>query len=185
MVQFARDIIEKLLLFSRQASHVDQRETWMLAQVVEDGLALFSQSLSHLKVRQQFQPNVRVHVCAGEIQQVLLNLMLNAADAIGPNSAEEILVTIERVQSFGVLRVTDRGPGIAPELLTKIFDPFFTTKSIGQGTGLGLAVCRQIAEAHHGRLEVESKPGEGSRFSLWLPALPEEQAPSAGSRPAE
>ncbi|MFN8612962.1 MAG: HAMP domain-containing sensor histidine kinase [Vulcanimicrobiota bacterium] len=173
MVQFARDIIEKLLLFSRQASHFDQREEWQLAQVVDDGLALFSQSLSHLQLRREVIGNPRARVCAGEIQQVLLNLLLNAADAIGPSSTSEILVSLEELGNQAVLRVADRGPGIAPENLEKIFDPFFTTKPIGQGTGLGLAVCRQIAEAHQGRLEVESQAGLGTRFSLWLPGLSE------------
>jgi signal transduction histidine kinase len=87
------------------------------------------------------------------------------------------------------LSVTDNGVGIAPADLRKIFEPFFSTKSepddAGQGgTGLGLAVCRDIVEAHYGRLRAESRLGEGSTFTIILPACPPPAAASTGQRPA-
>lgn len=100
-----------------------------------------------------------------QIQQVLLNLMLNAIQAI-PKTGW-VRVRVEAQQVFTVVRVADSGRGIAPEHLPNIFRPFFTTK--GQGTGLGLSLARRIVEDHGGRIEVMSALGEGSTFSVWLP----------------
>lgn len=100
-----------------------------------------------------------------QIQQVLLNLMLNAIQAI-PKTGW-VRVRVEAQQAFTVVRVADSGRGIAPEHLPNIFRPFFTTK--GQGTGLGLSLARRIVEDHGGRIEVMSALGEGSTFSVWLP----------------
>ena len=69
------------------------------------------------------------------------------------------------------MRVRDSGAGIDPEHLTRLFDPFFTTKPVGQGTGLGLSVSYSIVGKHHGRLEVESEPGQGATFTVWLPRM--------------
>ena len=68
-----------------------------------------------------------------------------------------------------MIEVADNGHGIPPELLPKIFDPFFTTKEAGKGTGLGLSIAYKIVESHGGRLEVQSTPGSGTRFTLSLP----------------
>lgn len=100
-----------------------------------------------------------------QIQQLLLNLMLNAIQAIG--EAGRIDVILESRNSFAAITVSDTGRGIAPEHLPNIFRPFFTTK--GQGTGLGLSLARRIAEDHGGRIEVVSQPGAGTRFTLLLP----------------
>ncbi len=100
-----------------------------------------------------------------QIQQVLLNLLLNGLQAI--EDAGEVRLTLAREGSFAVLRVSDTGRGISIEDLDRVFRPFFTTK--GQGTGLGLSMARHIVEAHGGRIEVGSSPGQGSEFSVWLP----------------
>jgi two-component system NtrC family sensor kinase len=100
-----------------------------------------------------------------QIQQLLLNLMLNAIQAIG--EAGRIDVIVESRSGFAAITVSDTGRGIAPEHLPNIFRPFFTTK--GQGTGLGLSLARRIAEDHGGRIEVISQPGAGTRFTLLLP----------------
>ena len=72
--------------------------------------------------------------------------------------------------------VADSGKGIAPDVLPKIFDPFFSTKEIGKGTGLGLSISFKIVEQHGGRISVESQPGKGTRFTVWLPAKPPAEA---------
>lgn len=114
----------------------------------------------------------RVRGDAGQLQQVLMNLVVNAFEAT-PAGGRVTTVTapIARDGRPGVaLTVTDTGTGIDPEVMGRIFEAFFTTKSRGQGTGLGLAICRDIAKAHGGELSVESRPGAGATFTLWLPA---------------
>lgn len=100
-----------------------------------------------------------------QIQQVLLNLLLNAIQAIPAEG--RVTVSLEARGGFALITVSDTGRGIAPEHLPSIFRPFFTTK--GQGTGLGLSLARRIVESHGGRLEVTSQLGKGSVFSAWLP----------------
>ena len=100
-----------------------------------------------------------------QIQQVLLNLLLNAIQAIPAEG--RVTVALESRGGFARITVSDTGRGIAPEHLPSIFRPFFTTK--GQGTGLGLSLARRIVESHGGRLEVTSQLGKGSEFTAWLP----------------
>ncbi len=103
----------------------------------------------------------------GMLRQILDNLLTNAVDALGGPGQVEVSTASagERVR----LEVADTGPGIPPEMLVRIFEPFFTTKEAGRGSGLGLAIATSLAEALGGALTVESKPGAGSRFRLWLP----------------
>jgi len=102
---------------------------------------------------------------AAQIQQVMLNLLLNALQAIP--GAGSIRVAVEQRGDDVVITVADSGRGIAPDNLASIFRPFFTTK--GQGTGLGLSLARRIIEDHGGRIEVESQPGAGTKFTVQLP----------------
>jgi len=103
-----------------------------------------------------------------QIHQVLLNLLLNALQAIDKDG--KIAVTIRQQGKTAVIEVADNGRGIAPEHLPNIFRPFYTTK--GEGTGLGLSLARRIVEEHHGRLDVTSTPGKGSSFAVVLPLQP-------------
>lgn len=103
----------------------------------------------------------------GHLNQVFLNLLLNAAQAMERRGAITLQTRREGVQI--VVRVTDTGSGIPPEILTRVFDPFYTTRDVGQGTGLGLTVSRDIVRAHGGRIEVQSEIGKGSTFSVFLP----------------
>jgi len=110
-----------------------------------------------------------------QIQQVLLNLLLNAIQAIP--SEGRVTVALESRGGFAHITVSDTGRGIAPEHLPSIFRPFFTTK--GQGTGLGLSLARRIVESHGGRLEVASQLGKGSEFSAWLPLRRPAESPTS------
>ncbi len=101
----------------------------------------------------------------GQIQQVLLNLLINSIQAM--NGHGSVAVTLAQEGDQVLARVKDTGQGIAPKDLDKLFRPFFTTK--GHGTGLGLSLARRIVENHGGRIEVESVPGEGTEFKVWLP----------------
>ncbi|WP_224245956.1 sensor histidine kinase [Hyalangium gracile] len=128
-------------------------------------------------------PLVRAN--ATRLGQVLLNLIVNGAQAIAPGDMErnEIRVTARLSAPDRVtVDVSDTGCGIPPENLERIFDPFFTTKPVGQGTGLGLAVCLNIIESLGGSITVDSKPGQGTTFHLTLPTLSAElPAPPSGT----
>ena len=100
-----------------------------------------------------------------QIHQVLLNLLLNAVQAI--DTSGSVRVEICTLEEDAAISVTDTGRGIAPEHLPNIFRPFYTTK--GNGTGLGLSLARRIVEEHHGRIEVTSEVGKGTKFVLILP----------------
>jgi len=113
---------------------------------------------------------------AGALSQVLLNLLKNAAEAM-EGAGGSISVDICEQDGEVRVRVRDDGPGIESEVLERLFEPFFTTKEAGRGSGLGLSMCRRIADAHGGRLEVETVLGEGSCFTLSLPAGPSLEAP--------
>ena len=105
-----------------------------------------------------------------QLSQLLLNLVMNAFQAIGNNEGR-ITVSTELVGDDVVFSVADNGPGMSRETMEKIFDPFFTTKEAGAGTGLGLAIVHQAAEDHHGRIEVESEEGRGCIFKVYIPQL--------------
>ena len=100
-----------------------------------------------------------------QIHQVLLNILLNAIQAVSREG--KIVVSLDRRDHYAAISIADNGPGIPPETLKNIFRPFFTTK--GHGTGLGLSLARRIVEDHAGRIEVTSKPGEGTTFVVLLP----------------
>ena len=120
-------------------------------------------------------------ITANEIQlnQMLLNLILNGFQAMGEGEGRmEISSSFDA--DFIHLQVADTGCGIAPENLERIFEPFFTTKESGKGTGLGLAIVAQVVEDHGGRIRVDSRPGEGTTFHIFLPRNPGEQTEGEG-----
>mgnify|MGYP004447779289 FL=1 len=117
-----------------------------------------------------------------QLSQLLLNLIINAFQAIGDEDGEVTVATeaadvkegsIEELQGgkYVVFRVSDNGPGMSEEIMAQIFDPFFTTKESGAGTGLGLAIANQAAEEHGGKIEVESQPGVGTSFRIYIPEM--------------
>jgi len=110
-------------------------------------------------------PLVECH--QSEINQVLMNLLINAGQAIEHRGSIVIATGAENGEAW--ISIADTGGGIVPEALQRIFEPFYTTKPIGRGTGLGLAIAYSIVAKHHGRIEVDSGPGVGSAFRLVLP----------------
>jgi two-component system, NtrC family, sensor kinase len=115
-------------------------------------------------------------VCdAGQIQQVILILLVNAAEALGKDG--RIAIQTKIAGGTVEIRVRDNGPGIPDEVMPKIFEPFFTTKEEQQRTGLGLAVARSIVEQHGGEIEVQSKKGAGTEFLVSLPVGQAELVP--------
>jgi PAS domain S-box-containing protein len=109
----------------------------------------------------------RIECNLGKINQVFLNLLTNAVQALRDKGTIRV---VTRAAEGGVeVRVIDDGPGIPIGIQKRIFDPFFTTKPVGEGTGLGLSISRKIIEAHHGTLSLDSAPGKGTEFRIWLP----------------
>ncbi|MEK7742599.1 MAG: ATP-binding protein, partial [Nitrospirota bacterium] len=108
---------------------------------------------------------------ASQIQQVFLNMIINAADAMEGKGSFTITTqkVIDDGKSFAEVIFTDTGHGISEENLPKLFEPFFTTKPVGKGTGLGLAVSHGIIQDHGGKMLVRSKSGEGTSFFVRLP----------------
>ena len=118
----------------------------------------------------------RVRLGQRHLVQVLMNLLLNAADAVEgavPPRRAHIVVSAREVEGGVRLEVEDNGPGIPPEVLPRLFEPFFTTKPSGKGTGLGLALCREYVSRAGGMLQAENRAEGGARFVLVLPAMPE------------
>jgi PAS domain S-box-containing protein len=179
-----RDVVRGLKSFSRP-DEGEQAPT-DLAAVVESALALTRHDLRHrARVTTRFEPAPAVLASGRRLEQVFVNLLVNAAQAIpeGRPEANEVAVSVA-VGCTGevVAEVRDTGAGMTPEVRTHLFEPFFTTKPVGSGTGLGLAICHGIVAAHGGRIEVESAPGGGSVFRVVLPALTGHAAPRAPAR---
>jgi two-component system NtrC family sensor kinase len=122
-----------------------------------------------VRVRNDGSPDVLAS--EGQLQQVVVNLVSNAAHAVPSGRRGEISIRIGRVDPDGAfLEVMDNGAGIEPDVMQRIFDPFFTTRDVGKGMGLGLPVCHAIVSAHGGTLRAVSAPGIGSTFRMELPA---------------
>lgn len=163
-----RDIVRGLLDFARHTEFRMAKDD--VNEVIDETLALFRQHMESSGI------DVQVHYAtdlpfllldAGRMKQVFLNLITNATHAMPRGGT--LTVTSKRVGDEVAVRVADTGEGISAEHLSRIFDPFFTTKPVGQGTGLGLSVSQSIVQDHGGRIEVASRPGEGSTFTVWLP----------------
>ncbi len=179
-------IIRDLLEFSRPAR--EGEETADLRRAVESSLKLLRPQAKFARVTTEVvwelesdagtdEPSVAVHINEGRLQQILVNLLVNAADALDGHGHIRLVVVCEvrRVR----LSVIDNGPGISADEQRRIFDPFYTTKEPGKGTGLGLAICYSLISAYGGRLTVESSPGEGARFhiDLWRPEYSPDGSP--------
>jgi signal transduction histidine kinase len=170
--QRAATIINSMLGFARNTS--TQREATDIAGIVEEVLVLCEKDLSkhRIQVEKKYHGRPVAEVVPAQIEQVLLNLIINARQAM-PRGGRLLLEVRENPRTRLVeLKVADTGVGIPPERLRLIFEPFYTTKepdaSGHGGTGLGLSVCRQIIEQHNGRIRVESLVGKGSTFTVKL-----------------
>jgi signal transduction histidine kinase len=103
------------------------------------------------------------------LQQVLLNLFMNSIQAMENGGELKVAICPAETPAEARIDISDTGPGIAPEHINQVFDPFFTTKKVGVGTGLGLSVSYNIIKKNGGRMEVNSRPGQGACFSIFLP----------------
>ncbi len=178
-VQRVAEIVKNLKSFAR--SDTPTLEQHDLNTGLEQMIKMTWNELKyHCTVEKDFGDIPAVHCHPGQINQVLMNMLVNASHAIGEEGGT-IRVATAVVDDMVEVRISDTGKGIEPNVLPRIFDPFFTTKEVGKGTGLGLSISHGIITDHHGRIEVDSTVGEGTTFRIYLPLTGEPvAAPSPG-----
>jgi signal transduction histidine kinase len=170
-----KQIVQDLRTFSR----TDQAELQQVSlnDEIDRTLALIEPRLKGIRVERDYGELPPVRCYAGQLNQVFLNLLMNACDALEGRGTIRIRT---RAEPPGVLLgFEDDGPGMPPEVLSRIFEPFFTTKPVGRGTGLGLSLSHGIVSRHGGAMEVASRLGEGARFAIRLPLEPPQRAEEA------
>lgn len=169
-IERSRSITERLLAYSRKPS--GEHNAIRLDKVAEETISFLSFEIKKAQamVRLQADP-VTVKGSPQELQQVMINLILNALYAMESNPLEQrtVQLIVRDAGAEALVEIVDQGTGITPEQKAQIFEPFYTTKPVGKGTGLGLWVSLQIMEQHKGSLEVDSTPGQGATFRLRLP----------------
>jgi two-component system, NtrC family, sensor kinase len=164
----ASEIVNSLLNFSRTSP--GEFGDLDLNRVAEETVSLVRHQLerSHVRIAMELEPDLPViRGNSGKLQQVFLNLVLNARDAMDGGGTLTIRTSTDHATAR--VEVTDTGQGIPAEHLARIYDPFFTTKAARKGTGLGLAVTYGIVQEHGGSIEVHSQPGAGTTFQLEFP----------------
>ncbi len=168
-----KEIVKNLLAYSRQTS--TKRAYFKLNDVLDDSLRLIRDQklFLHIEVIEDRWPQpLLVHADKNQLCQVLINLIINAIDAMEGKGMLILRTIEERVEGKAVLEVSDNGGGIPQENLSKIFDPFFSTKELGKGTGLGLSMSYGIMEENDGRIFVKETGPQGTTFALELPVVP-------------
>ncbi len=166
----ARDLVQQVLAYGRAAA--PRREPLELAPLIEDVLRTFEGGApAELAIERDLAADVSVVGDAIQLQQVALNLLTNAAQAISPRDGR-IVVRLTTGDQVARLSVEDSGPGMDEATRARVFEPFFTTRPQGVGTGLGLAIVQGIVAAHGGQVHVKSAPGQGTTFEVLLPLRP-------------
>jgi signal transduction histidine kinase len=177
----AAEIVDNMLHFSRKSE--SHKEAVDLAELLNKAVSLAAHDydlkkkydFQRIHIDREFQTDVGAVPCvATEIEQVVLNLLRNAAQAMAERENDSTSARIDlrlyRRDGMAVIEVEDNGPGIDPQKLKRVFEPFFSTKEVGSGTGLGLSVSYFIITNNHGgSLEAGSQPGKGTRFTIRLP----------------
>ena len=174
-------IITHLRTFGRAAPA--SREPVSVKTILAQALSLLQEQLRLRSIE------IRLHLCsedpivmgsAIQLEQVFINLLTNARDAVSHASVKQIIVRSVADAHCVTVTVQDSGPGIPPGLEQRIFDPFFSTKDVGAGTGLGLSITYGILKDHQGSITVESRSGVGATFVVSLPLVGKEKHPKAG-----
>jgi len=177
----AAQIVKSMLDFGRSSKNSDI-EHCDINEILDQTINLVGSDydlnktydFKKVKISRRYGEAKKIYCAKTEIGQVLLNIIKNAAQAMGAtdemDSAPEIIISTEPSHEGVIIRITDNGPGISKDLQQSIFEPFFTTKPVGEGTGLGLSVSYFIITSHHhGQISVDSKPGKGTTFIIHLP----------------
>jgi signal transduction histidine kinase len=164
-----RKIVRDLRVFARGDD--DVRQPVDLHEELESSLTLLGHLLKdRVEVARKYGDLPTVECVRSQIDQVLLNILANAAQGIEGRGT--ITIETRGEEGWAVVAIGDTGPGIAPDVLGRVFDPFFTTKPVGEGTGLGLSISYEIVKKHGGEIRVDSRPGAGAMFTVRLPLGP-------------
>ena len=165
-IQRVQDIILNLKSFVRVGE--SKRVEADINEGIESTLKIVWNELKYkCQVHKNLKSLPRIPCYPGQLNQVFMNLLVNAAQSI-PESGN-IHISSESDGQCITVRVADTGTGIQPDVIGKIFDPFFTTKGVGKGTGLGLSISHGIIQKHGGRIDVKSEVGKGTVFTIRLP----------------
>jgi two-component system NtrC family sensor kinase len=173
--------MEKIVGDLKDLSRAEPDDDWALADLhlgLDSTLNIVNNEIKYKAiVKREYGDLPRVECRSSQLNQVFMNLLVNASQAITERGVIRVVTGVEGSEVW--IDIIDNGAGIAPELMARIFDPFFTTKPIGTGTGLGLSLSYRIVQRHRGRIEVDSEPGRGTRFRVWLPIRQQPTKPVA------
>lgn len=173
--QRVSDILRRMLTFARQ--YKPERKYLDINEILENtiGIRAYTMETSNIHVTRQLEPELPMTMIdGGQIQQVFLNIIINAEQSMKlAHNNGNLIVKTEKVNGTINISFKDDGPGISREDLQQIFDPFFSTKEVGQGTGLGLSICHGIISEHGGGIYAESELGSGTTFTVELPIIAE------------
>ena len=164
-----KDIVKNLLFFAR--TDADQLSEVDLLLAVEIALKLLGPKLKNVLVTQNLQPVPKIIFNSGELNQVLINILVNAIQACEymTNHTSKIGVDLTQVNDEILLNVTDNGCGMSEEVQQRIFDAFYTTKPVGTGTGIGMSIVLQILEQHDAKIVVKSELNKGTSIQIYFP----------------
>jgi signal transduction histidine kinase len=168
----SRDLVNQILAFSRKEEEEKRRQEPVdLGAVLHEAMQLMRATLpASIRLEEQIASVPPIIGDAGQLQQVVVNIVTNAAQAIGRAQGRIAACLAEEAAGAQLrLSIADTGCGMDEATLARIFEPFFTTKRVGEGTGLGLSVAHGIIKDHGGRIDVASQPGKGTRFDIVLP----------------
>ncbi len=195
----AEDLVRNLLAFARKQTV--KRVTLNAGEMVSEAEVLLRRLVREdVKLETEYGRNLpNVHVDKGQMEMVMMNLVVNARDAMKAQGGGKVMIKAEaltqaqaKAQGWGeapaqgaaLIEVSDTGPGIPPDIMAKVFEPFFTTKAQGEGTGLGLSTVHGIINQAGGHIIITSPPGKGATFSIFLPVWIETEKEKAEPKPA-
>lgn len=169
IVQNASRILISLLTFARKNESV--KAPGDLKKTIEETLTLVQKEMvrHHIQVDSQLDDVREISYDAGQVSQVIMNLMNNARDAIAEQETKKILIRLKEASKGAIIDIGDNGPGISPAVMKRLFEPFVTSKEAGKGTGLGLSVCHGIIRNHGGEITVTTEQGQGTTWHIFIP----------------
>jgi signal transduction histidine kinase len=163
--------VKKIVQDLKEFSHADSNDEWALADLhkgLDSTLNIAKNEFKYKATIEKAYGHLPLVECVpSQMNQVFMNILINAGQAITENGLIRIATGVSGDDVW--VDISDNGGGISAEAMSRIFDPFFTTKQVGVGTGLGLSLSYSIVQKHQGRIDVESEPGKGARFRIWLP----------------
>lgn len=181
-MKIGSDRIRQIVLSLRNFSRLDEAQMKLvdIHEGIDNTLLILNSRLKgKIEVIKNYGELPEIECYPAQLNQVFMNILVNAIDALEEweqknslkGKSSQILIQTQKLESGNIrVRICDNGPGISPAIQSKLFDPFFTTKEPGKGTGIGLAICYQIIEKHHGKIEAISSQGMGAEFAIVLPA---------------